>query len=85
MKVRLFGLPTCPWCRKTREYLENLGVDYEDIDVSQNRAMAKEMIKNTDQKTVPVVQIGDSWVVGFDEDRLSIILRNSGAMPDYLG
>lgn len=83
MKVRLYGLPTCTWCKKTREYLESLGVDYEDVDVSQDKTMAKEMIKNTDQKTVPVIQIGDSWVVGFDEDRLSIVLRNSGALPSY--
>jgi glutaredoxin len=85
MKIRLFGLPTCPWCRQTREYLDGLGVSYEDIDISQDRAMAKEMIKNTDQKTVPVIQIGNSWIVGFDEERLGMILRNSGALPDFLG
>ena len=64
--------------------VENM-VSYEDIDISQDRAMAKEMIKNTDQKTVPVIQIGNSWIVGFDEERLGMILRNSGALPDFLG
>ena len=35
-KVILYALSTCVWCRKTRQFLEELGVayDYEYVDLA---------------------------------------------------
>jgi len=28
-KVKLYGLPTCPICRRTKKYLDNEGIDLD--------------------------------------------------------
>ncbi len=49
-KVKLYGLPTCPICRRIKKYLEDEGIDYEYLDVSANHDIAKEMIVKSGQK-----------------------------------
>ena len=31
--LKLFALSTCPWCRKTKQLLDELGVEYNFVDV----------------------------------------------------
>jgi len=74
-KVKLYGLPTCPICRRTKKYLEDEGIDYEFLDVSANHDLAKEMIVKSGQKTVPVVEIGGEIIIGFDKAKIEELLR----------
>jgi len=30
--IMLYALSTCPWCRKTKQLLSDLGVDYYYVD-----------------------------------------------------
>ena len=69
-KVKLYGLPTCPICRRTKKYLEDEGIDYEYLDVSANHDIAKEMIVKSGQKTVPVVEIGGEIIIGLLRDQI---------------
>ncbi len=80
MNVRVFSTKTCPWCDKVKEYLDGLGVAYEAIDVGANREMAMEMVNRTGQRGVPVIEIGDSFVVGFDKPRLDEALKAAGVV-----
>jgi len=74
-KVKVYGLPTCPICRRTRKYLEDEGIDYEFLDVSANQDLAKEMIVKSGQKIVPVVEIGGEIIIGFDKAKIEELLR----------
>ncbi len=74
-KVKLYGLPTCPICRRIKKYLEDEGIDYEYLDVSANHDIAKEMIVKSGQKTVPVVEIGGEIIIGFDKTKIEELLR----------
>jgi glutaredoxin-like YruB-family protein len=74
-KVKVYGLPTCPVCRRTKKYLEDEGIDYEYLDVSANRDLAKEMIAKSGQKTVPVVEIGGEIIIGFDKAKIEELLK----------
>ena len=46
-KVMLYALSTCGWCRKTRQLLEELGVeyDYEYVDLLRGEEQTKTMDK----------------------------------------
>lgn len=68
--VKVYSTPTCPWCVKLKDYLKSRNVDFEDIDVSADRAAAMEMVKKTGQMGVPVALIGDVYIVGFDQARI---------------
>lgn len=63
--VIVYSTPTCPYCVKAKDYLREKGVEYTDIDVSQDRAAAMEMIEKSGQMGVPVIDIGGEIVVGF--------------------
>jgi len=74
-KVKLYGLPTCPICRRTKKYFEDEGIEYEYLDVSANHDFAKEMIVKSGQKTVPVVEIGGEIITGFDKAKIEELLK----------
>jgi glutaredoxin-like YruB-family protein len=73
-KVRLFTTPTCPWCAVAKKFLQQHGIEFEEIDVSADRRAAKEMIRMSGQTGVPVIQVDDTIIVGFDEERLREVL-----------
>ena len=69
-KVTVYSTPTCPFCIRTKQFLKENNIKFEEIDVSVNEAKAEEMIKKSGQMGVPVVDIDGEIIVGFDKDRL---------------
>lgn len=74
-KVRVFSTPTCPYCITLKEFLKNNDINFEDIDVSQNKTAAEEMIKKSGQMGVPVVDIDGEFIIGFDKIKISKLLN----------
>lgn len=74
-KVRVFSTPTCPYCLTLKRFLTEKGIEFEDIDVSQNEEARKEMIEKTEQATVPVLDIEGEYVVGFDRKKICELLE----------
>jgi glutaredoxin len=64
-RVVLFSTSTCPYCRRTREYLAARHIAYDDnvIDVSHD---ANEKFKRLGEPAVPVVLTEHRKLVGFD-------------------
>lgn len=77
MTVKVFSTPTCPWCTKVKDYLKSKGVEFENVDVSVNREAAMEMVRNTNQMGVPVTQIGNEFIVGYDVDKIDALLAKN--------
>jgi glutaredoxin-like YruB-family protein len=73
-KVIVYSTPTCPWCTKAKQYLKQIGVDFEEKDVSVDVRAAKEMVELTKQMGVPVIVIDGNPVVGFDKKRIDQLL-----------
>jgi glutaredoxin-like YruB-family protein len=80
MSVKVFSTKTCPWCVKAKDYLRSLNVAFEDVDVSANREAAMEMVKATKQMGVPVIQVGEKYIVGFDQGAIDKALREAGLL-----
>ena len=73
-KIKVYGVPGCPFCKKTREFLKSKSLNFEDIDVAANHDLAKEMIKKSGQMTVPVIEIDGKIVIGFDKEKIENLL-----------
>lgn len=67
MSVKVYTTNTCPWCVKAKQYLKEKGVEYTEVNVSQDRQAAMEMINKSGQRGVPVLDINGNIVVGFDK------------------
>lgn len=63
--VTVYSTPTCPYCVMAKDYFKKNGVAYRDVDVSQDRAAAMEMIEKSGQMGVPVIDINGEVLVGF--------------------
>ena len=66
-KVKVYSTPTCPWCKRTKEFLDENKVPYDDINVAADQASAKEMVEKSGQMGVPVIDIKGTIIVGFDK------------------
>ncbi|MBU0980754.1 MAG: glutaredoxin family protein [Nanoarchaeota archaeon] len=73
-KVTLYGAPTCPDCHLAKIFLDEHKVDFQDVNVS-DKAKAQEMVGKTQQRTIPVIMVGDEFIVGFDKAKIKGLLR----------
>lgn len=62
--IKVYTTPTCPWCHVLMEWLDQQGIEYQEID-------AREM---PDITTVPVTEINGERIVGFDRPTLKAAL-----------
>lgn len=75
MKVIVYSTTTCPWCDKVKDWLKENKIGFEDIDVSQNMEAARKMVEKSGQMGVPVIEIDDEIIIGFDIARLKKALK----------
>jgi len=74
-KVKIFSTPVCPYCVALKEFFKQNDVEFEDIDVSVDDRAREEMIKKSEQMGVPVVEIDNNIVVGFDKRKILELLK----------
>lgn len=70
MTVKVYSTPGCPYCKMAKEYFASKGVEFEEIDVSQNKEASQEMVKTSGQMGVPVIIIDGQVIVGFDKAKI---------------
>lgn len=73
--ILLYALSTCGWCKKTKQLLKDLGVEFDYIDVDLLEGEEKEKIKEevrryNPQCSFPTVLIDQQCIVGFKEDEI---------------
>lgn len=74
-QVILYALSTCVWCRKTKDLLDQIGVEYNYIDVDllpgEEKTRATEEVKNLNPRcSFPTLAIDDRCIVGYDEQKI---------------
>ncbi len=77
-KVRLFSKSYCPWCHKAMHWLEKHGIQYELLDVIENRAAFDEMERLTGQTMAPVIEVDGKILADFGPDELERFWRKLG-------
>ncbi len=73
-KIVVFTTPTCPWCRRVKQYLQSNGYKFREVDVSRDEAAARDMVRRTGQMGVPVTLIDNQPIIGFDKARIDRLL-----------
>jgi len=69
-KIIIYSTPTCIWCRKAKDLLNQNKIRFKDADVSRDHKAAHEMIEKSGQQGVPVIDIDGEVIVGYDEERI---------------
>ncbi len=75
VKVKVYALSTCPYCKRTKRFLDEHKVPYDGTDVDlldddEQERVVQEIESRTGRRSFPVVIVGDEVIVGHDEGRL---------------
>ena len=73
-KIAIYSTPTCPYCKRVKQYLDQKGVSYVEHNVAEDEKAAQGMMRKTNQMGVPVITIDDEVVVGFNQAKLDELL-----------
>ena len=73
-KVVIYSTPTCPYCKRAKEYLSQKDISYVEHNVAGDREATKEMIQKSGQMGVPIIIIDGEVVVGFNQAKLDSLL-----------
>ena len=73
-QVTIYSTPVCHFCEAAKAFFKENDVAYTEIDVAADSDKRQEMIDMTGQMGVPVIQIGQDVVIGFDEDKVKELL-----------
>ena len=72
--IKIYSTPSCPYCHMLKQYLDEKGFKYEDIDVAADTEAREEMVEKSGQLGVPVSDIDGKSVVGFNRDKVNELL-----------
>lgn len=80
-QVRIFTLSTCGWCKKTKELLKSLDIEYEYVDVDKLTGDDIETVRDEVKKYNPrasyptiVIDEGKRIIIGFKDDEIREVL-----------
>ena len=69
-EIKVYSTNTCPYCHALMDWLDDLGVAYEEIDATGM----------PDIPAVPVTEIGSAKIVGFDRPAIKKALKSNGLL-----
>lgn len=80
--IVVYSLSTCPWCKKTKQFLDDKKVEYDCIEVDlisgDEQKNAVEKVKELTGKTsFPVVVINEVVIQGFKQDEIEEALAGA--------
>ena len=75
--VTIYSTPWCVFCHMAKEYLKGKNVVFKDVDIDQDRNAAYYIMNKTGQAGIPVLEIGDDVILGFDRPRIDELLRHN--------
>lgn len=64
--IKVYTTKTCPYCHALMDWLEDQGIEYEEVDASEM----------SDIKNVPVTEINEQRIVGFNRPAIKKALKD---------
>ena len=65
--IKIYTTNTCGYCNAAKTLLEEHGLDYTEVDLSQDHTAKLELMNKTGQRTVPQIFIDDKFIGGYTE------------------
>ncbi len=72
--VTIYSTNSCAYCAMAKEYFKGKGVNYTEFNVGSDLDKRKEMVAKSGQMGVPVLDIGGTVIVGFDQEKIDAAL-----------
>lgn len=73
--IKVYSTPTCAYCETLKEYFKKHNIEFEGVDVSQDKKALKEMVDKSGQMGVPVIDIDGEIIIGFNKEKITELLN----------
>lgn len=70
MAIKIYTTKTCPYCKLAKDYFQERGITFTEIDVAEDPSAANEMVKLSGQMGVPVIDADGQIIVGWNKAAL---------------
>jgi glutaredoxin 3 len=74
-QVTIYSATWCAFCHAATDYLDKLGVKYQDKDIEKDPAAGLEAVDKSGQRGIPVIDIAGDIIIGFDRPRIDAALK----------
>lgn len=74
-KVTIYSTPSCVYCKMAKEFFAKNNVAYEEHNVAADVKAREEMVQKSQQLGVPVIEVDDNIIIGFDQRTLEQVLE----------
>lgn len=69
--VTVFTTTTCAYCKMVKQFLTLKGKDFEVVNLDDNPEKRQELYEKTGAMTVPITQVDDQFIIGWNRSRLA--------------
>ena len=73
-KVTIYTTPTCVYCKMAKAFFAQNNVSYDEKNVATDMKAREEMVNKSHQLGVPVIDVDNNIVIGFDQRTLEQLL-----------
>jgi glutaredoxin-like YruB-family protein len=79
-KVTIYSTTWCAFCKTEMQYLDKLGVKYNEKDIEADKEAYDELMSKSggNFRGVPVTDIDGDLVLGFDRPKIDELLKTKG-------
>ena len=67
MNVKIYATNWCPYCANTKRFLDDKGIEYEEINIETKGMSREDLEKITGGRTVPQIVIDENPIGGYDD------------------
>ena len=67
MNVKIYSTNWCPYCANTKRFLDEKGIEYEEINIETDGMSREDLEKITGGRTVPQIVIDENPIGGYDD------------------
>lgn len=78
-EVIVYTRAGCPYCAMAKKYLADHGIAYQEYDIFKSEKGSRDF-KSLGGIGVPIFIVGNKRMDGYDEGRLSALLKSEGVM-----
>ncbi len=69
--ITVFTTNTCAYCKMVKQYLTLKGKEFTEVNLNDNPEKHQEIIEKTGAMTVPIIQVDDQFIIGWNRQRMA--------------
>ena len=69
--ITVFTTSTCTYCKLVKQFLSVKGKEFQEVNLEEHPEICDELVEKTGALTVPITQVDDKYIIGWNRDRLA--------------